>query len=75
MPSTAPRTTPSSGRIRPSRFPRNIPSRSRSSRSRSTTTNSRRSADDEARMPTRTQQLGLIIVLAALVVYVFIRVL
>jgi len=26
-------------------------------------------------MPTRTQQLGLIIVLAALVVYVFIRVL
>jgi hypothetical protein len=29
----------------------------------------------EVVMPTRTQQLGLIIVLAALVVYVFIRVL
>ena len=72
--STARPTTRSSARIRPSRCRRSIPSRSRSSPSRSTTTNSRRCAERRAwsAMPTRTQQLGLLIVLAALVVYVFI---
>jgi hypothetical protein len=40
-----------------------------------TVRSSRTTIDYSRSMPTRTQQLGLIIVLAALVVYVFIRVL